>query len=136
MRVGVLVLVVGLGACGPGGASQQGFLDTPLVTVASAAGALQLAVYSNPQPPVRGNVAIRYRVTDSMSQPVDGLTLEVVPWMPAMGHSTSVVPTVSAVGSGVYDLSNVYLFMAGQWQLRTTITGGAADSATPELAVQ
>lgn len=133
------LLVVGLASacgCGSAGSGQQGFLDAPLLTVSSASGALKVAVFTNPQPPVRGNVAIRYRITDSAAEPVDGLVLEVVPWMPAMSHSTSAEPAVSAAGSGVYDLSNVFLFMAGQWQLRTTITGGMSDSAAPNFMVQ
>ena len=56
--------------------------------------------------------------------------------MPAMGHGTTVVPSVSPAGEGVYDLSNVYLYMAGQWQLRTSMSGGASDSAAPDLMVQ
>ncbi len=96
-----------------------------------------MAVFTNPQPPTVGSVAVRYVITDSASKkPVDGLSLTIVPWMPAMGHGTSVVPLVSPAGTGVYNLSNVYLFMAGQWQLRTTIGGGTSDSAAPELMVQ
>jgi YtkA-like len=135
LRLG-LPLLAGLWAGGPGGAAQQGFLDTPLLTVASASGALQVAVFSDPQPPVRGNLAVRYRITDAASAPVDGLTLLVVPWMVAMGHGSSVKPTVTARGAGVYDLSNVYLFMPGQWELRTTVGGAASDDVTPNLTVQ
>jgi len=124
------------GACGSGPNVAQGFSDVPLLTLLSASGTLRLEVFSDPQPPVRGNVAVRYRISDLSSQPVNGLTLRVVPWMPAMGHGTSVVPSVSATGAGLYDLSNVYLFMPGDWQLRTAISGAATDSATPELMVQ
>ncbi|MGO8970130.1 MAG: FixH family protein [Myxococcaceae bacterium] len=133
-----LVFASGLAvACGSSASIQQGFGSTPLVTVTSASGALQLAVFTNPQPPTDGDVAVRYVITDvASSQLVDGLSLAIVPWMPAMGHGTSVVPSVSAAGGGVYNLTNVYLFMPGQWQLRTAITGGATDSAAPDLMVQ
>jgi hypothetical protein len=98
---------------------------------------LKLAVYTDPQPPTEGSLSVRYVITDATSaQPVDGLSLSIVPWMPAMGHGTSVVPSVSAGGGGVYNLSNVYLFMPGQWQLRTAISGAVTDSAAPELMVQ
>jgi YtkA-like len=131
------VAVVVAGGCGSSPTAQQGFGGSPLVTVVSASGALQLAVFTNPQPPTDGNVAVRYVVTDIVTtQPVDGLSLDVVPWMPAMGHGTTVVPSVSPAGEGVYDLSNVYLYMAGQWQLRTTMSGGTSDSAAPDLMVQ
>jgi hypothetical protein len=124
-------------ACGSSGGVEQGFGSTPLVTVTSASGALQLAVFTNPQPPTNGRVAVRYVITDvASSQPVDGLSMSVVPWMPAMGHGTSVTPAISAVGAGVYDVSNVYLFMPGEWQLRTALTGGANDSAVPSFTVR
>src|SRR5271170_892144 len=110
----VLASAIGL-ACGSSTNSQQGFAATPLVTVPSTSGALQLAVYTNPQPPTDGDLAVRYVITDvASSQPVDGLSLAVVPWMPVMGHGTSVVPSVSASGGGVYNLTSVYLFMPGQ----------------------
>ncbi len=126
-----------LGACGSSPSVAQGFGTTPLVTVTSASGALQLDVFTNPQPPTDGNVEVRYVITDvGSAQPAEGLSLAVVPWMPAMGHGTSVVPVVSAAGAGVYNLTNVYLFMPGQWQLRTAISGGATDSAAPDLMVQ
>ena len=134
----LLVLASGLAcACGSGASVQEGFGTTPLVTVTSVSGALSIAVFTNPQPPTNGNVGVRYVITNvASSQPVDGLSLSVVPWMPAMGHGTSVVPSVSAAGAGVYNLTNVYLFMPGQWQLRTVMTGGASDSAVPDLMVQ
>jgi hypothetical protein len=113
-----------------------GFGSTPLVIVASSSGALQLAVFTDPQPPASGKVTVRYVITDvSSSRPVEGLSISVVPWMPAMGHGTSVTPTVSPLGAGVYDVSNVYLFMPGEWQLRTTLAGGANDSAVPSFTV-
>ena len=131
-----LVAFVFVGGCGSTGTGQEGLLDTPLLTVTSDSAALEVAVFSNPQPPVRGNLLFRYRITDASGAPVDGLSLEVKPWMPAMGHGASVTPTVTARGSGEYDLSNVYLVMAGQWQLQTTITGGASDHAAPEFMVR
>ena len=36
---------------------------------------------------------------------------------------------------GVYDVKNVYLFMSGEWQLRTALTGGVNDSAVPSFTV-
>jgi YtkA-like len=123
--------------CGSAPNVQEDFSSTPLATVMSASGALKVDVFTNPQPPTTGNVAVRYVITDATSQEsVSGLSLAIVPWMPAMGHGTTVVPSVSYAGSGVYNLSNVYLYMAGQWQLRTDISGGTSDSVAPDLAVQ
>lgn len=125
-----------LGACGPGAGPGPGFGTTPLTTVSSESGALQVAVFTDPQPPVRGTVGVRLAVTDAAGAPVTGLTVEVVPWMNAMGHGSSVSPTVTARDGGVYELSNVYLFMPGQWTLRTTLTGSSSDHATPDFLVQ
>jgi hypothetical protein len=123
-------------SCGPDGGAAAGFKATPLLAdVASASGALHLAVFTDPQPPTRGVVAVRYRITDAAGAPVDGLSVTVVPFMPAMGHGTSVVPTVTPRGAGVYDVANVSLFMAGWWQLRTELQGGASDHADADLQV-
>ena len=76
-------------------------------------------------------VSVEYRITNADGQPVDGLVLSVVPWMPDMGHGASIEPMVSAVGGGRYVISNVELFMPGRWELRTSITGPSEDRAAP-----
>jgi hypothetical protein len=55
--------------------------------------------------------------------------------MPAMGHGSSVEPVTTAKGNGTYVLDNVYLFMAGHWELRTTFSGSVTDRATPSFDV-
>jgi hypothetical protein len=55
--------------------------------------------------------------------------------MPAMGHGTSVVPTITDVDPGHYVITDVDLFMAGTWELRTTIAGPRTDSATPTFQI-
>jgi hypothetical protein len=120
----------------PPGPADVGFLDTPLVMISSDSGALHLDVFSNPQPPVRGVLSFRYRVTDGSGALVDGLALEVTPWMPSMDHGSPVTPTSTPRGAGLYDLTDVYLVMPGEWQLRTAITGETTDSAAPQFMVQ
>jgi hypothetical protein len=44
-------------------------------------------------------------------------TLTVKPWMPAHGHGTSAT-TVTAVGVGEYDVTNVNFTMPGEWQIQ------------------
>ncbi|HEY1547480.1 MAG TPA: FixH family protein [Kofleriaceae bacterium] len=83
----------------------------------------------------RGNYELEYVVTTAVDgAPVDGLDLDLVPWMPAMGHGTSIVPSITGLGSGVYALDDVDLFMAGLWELRTT--SGGAQVVAPSLQVQ
>jgi len=66
--------------------------------------------------------------------PCDGLTVDMRPWMPSMGHGTS-KPTITAEGNGRYLVSDVYLFMPGTWELRTTFSGPVSDTAAPTISV-
>jgi hypothetical protein len=76
------------------------------------------------QPPTTGLDGVELVVTDSSNKiPVDGLTVDLVPWMPLMGHGADLTPTTSAKGQGRYVITNVSLFMPGEWQLRFQIAG-------------
>jgi YtkA-like len=134
----VAVTLAGAG-CGTGSGQPTdvplSFPEAALVTMASDSGALVLEMRSSPQPPVRGQDAAELRFTDSAGAPVDGLTLTVVPWMPAHGHGTSVQPVVTEEGPGVFIVQPLYLYMAGQWELRTTIAGAMTDAIAPAVDV-
>jgi hypothetical protein len=131
LAVGAAVL---LGCSAPADASGPGageFPADPLATLASASGALSLAVRTSPsQPPTRGTSAVELTVTDAKGAALAGLDVAVEPWMPAMGHGASVVPTVSEEGGGRYVAREVDLFMPGRWELRTTFSGSVSDHAT------
>ena len=126
--IGVFVTSAGCSSS-PAAESPGTFPAAPLMSVSSAAGTLHVDVRSSPtQPPELGNGSWSYTITDTTSgQPATGLSLQVVPWMPAMGHGTSTVPSVSDMGNGVYVIDDVVLFMPGQWELRTTISGPEND---------
>lgn len=85
-------------------------------------GALKVDVRTSPQPPTRGGQSAQLTITDATGAPVTGLSLSVLPWMPVMGHGTSVVPSSNETAAGVYTIDNLYLFMPGLWALRTTIS--------------
>lgn len=125
-------------ACSGGSGGQSGaYSGPPVSTVASQSGALTVAVRLSQQPPYAGDLDAELAITEtSGNTPVDGLTLQVVPWMPQMGHGTSVTPTVTPEGGGKYLVSNLYLFMAGTWELKTTLSGAATDSVDPQFDVQ
>ena len=91
---------------------------------------------TSPQPPERGLDSAEFRIAGPTGAPVDALSLAVLPWMPDMGHGTSLTPVVTAQGGGVYLVDNLSLFMAGRWQLRTTISGAASGSVVPEFEIQ
>lgn len=137
MRIQWIVLSAALLlSCGKGSPSAN--LDFPEQALTMATGArqkLQVAIRSSPQPPVRGLTNFEFTVTDLDGRPVDGLQIAVQPWMPQMGHGTAVVPSVKDVGNGVYQVTEVYLFMAGLWELRTTFTGAVTDSVAPQFQI-
>ncbi len=96
-------------------------------TVTTDDGLYQIA-WSAVDPLPRSGGKIDLWVTDKSGQTSDGLTVEVVPWMPAMGHGASVYPTVSALGQGHYVAQPLELPMAGSWQLRIKLTKGPQES--------
>ena len=77
-----------------------------------------------------------WRSPTARGAPVAGLTLTIVPFMPAHGHGASVDPTVSETAPGIYVATPLDFFMAGNWELMTAISrtaqagsdGGAGDA--------
>lgn len=130
-RLAVVLGLVSIAGCSSSAIAptDSPFESTPLTTVTCNAGALKLAVWTSPtQPPSRGVLTLKLLATDATSgTPLDGLTLDMVPEMPSMGHGTPTVPKINAEGDGVYIAADVDLFMAGRWELRVTITGSASD---------
>lgn len=132
-------LWLGLAACG-GGPGLMGFdpgppVGEPLSTLRSADGTWDVSLWTAPQPPPKGSVEVKYRIVDQTQTPIDGLALQVVPWMPAHGHGTSVAAIVTPEGEGYYLVKPVFLYMSGRWELRTTIGGIAGDGVVPVVDV-
>ena len=128
-----------LTACGGGDAGSGTIAAEPAATVTSENGVYRVSVHSAPDAvPSRGVNTLQMVVTRVADGPaVSDLALDVVPWMPAMGHGASVKPSVHAEGEpGVYTITNVTLFMPGLWEIRTTIEGAAArDHVTPSFEI-
>ncbi len=133
--LGTVLFAVGCSSSSP---ASSGFPSRPLETLQSDHKSLQLQVWTSPgQPPAQGTLSVKLVIADAKTgAPVDGLTLSIVPEMPSMGHGTSLVPVVSDQGSGTYVVTDVDLFMAGQWDLDITVTGPVSDSATVPIEVQ
>ena len=135
-RAAFAVIASSAVACGTTGAADDG----PLVQVAqatSAGGTYDVALLAHSPTLTRGNYTLQYVVTRAADgSPVDDLDLAIVPWMPAMGHGTSITPSVTGLGSGAYELDDIDLYMAGVWQLRTTPDGDSSDLVEPSLQVQ
>jgi YtkA-like len=127
-----------LAACSSAPAQSDSDVTFPLGALTSSTtdtGALKVEVRTSPQPPAAGNLVVELTLTDPAGAPKDGLVLSVVPWMPAMGHGTSITPEVTPKGGGVYVITNVSLFMPGDWELRTSISGSATDHVAPLVTV-
>jgi hypothetical protein len=113
------------------------FSAQPLMTVVSGSGKLAIDVRTAPlQPPTRGLQGVELVIRDSKtgaSEP--GLTLGVLPWMPAMDHGASLAPRVQEGPPGTYVVSDVDFFMPGTWELRTSISGAVTDHAAPSFQI-
>ncbi len=124
-----LSLLACSGEAGPPGSTSM-FPEEAYATMQGEQGAVTLEVRTAPtQPPGRGLVTVEYRIQDTAGAPLDGLDLQVLPWMPAMGHGASTHPLIEAEGEGRYLASKVSFFMPGSWELRSTISGAVEDRA-------
>jgi hypothetical protein len=137
----VLGALAALGFAGCGGDGQPSgppvFPAEALMSLPSDAGRFVVTVRTSPQPPVRGVDAVQLQIADSTGAPVDGLSIDAVPWMPAHGHGTSTQPEVAPQGGGVYELTKVNLYMAGLWELRSTLQfAEGADTVAPAFDVR
>jgi len=134
--------LLGTAACSSDATPQEsvgdgGFPTSAFQMFTTAGGKLNVELRLSEQPPQAGLNEVQYLVTDATTgAPVDGLDVVIVPWMPAMGHGASVTPILQPPeGNGVYHFTNVSLFMAGEWQLRTKFSGQVTDSAAPTFSV-
>ena len=135
MRASV-VLLFGLAACSSGSGSAT-FGSTPFSSVTSAACDARFDAYSAPDPLTRGDGEVEIVATSSETNaPLDGLSISMIAWMPAMGHGSSTTPVVTAQGNGKYVASGLVLAMPGDWQLRTDIGGACTDSIVFNVSVE
>lgn len=138
-RRGALPLALALAACGEAVGDGAGppavFSETPSAVVTSASGRLKLAVTWSPETPIKGKNAAQLQFLSDDGQPVVGLMIDVVPWMPAHGHGTSVRPVVGDTAPGVFVAQPIYLYMSGSWQLRVAVRGALEDSAIASIEI-
>jgi hypothetical protein len=134
-----VLIAIAAGAIGCGGGEGElppaVFPGEALVAAQTVSG-LTVSVWSSPRPPTVGLAVFRFAFTDAAGAPVDGLAVDVLPWMPAHGHGGSTHPTATATAPGVFLVEPVSFFMSGAWELRTTIGGERNDSVTVDVDVE
>jgi hypothetical protein len=122
----------GDGAAGPW---DGGFPAAPYMTLESTSGGLSVELRTWPQPPTEGLINAQMTVVQADGGvPVDGLSVSIRPWMPAMNHG-AVRPTVTPADGGAYVITNLDLFMGGEWQLQTSFSGPVEAYVAPEFEV-
>jgi hypothetical protein len=112
----------------------------PGVTATSSGGTFQATLVSNQPgypvdggapaatgPEVRGVNTWLVAIADGTGAPVDGLTVGASPYMPDHLHGSTVAPQTTAVGSGHYVVSPLYLYMTGYWEVTLTLQPPAVD---------
>ena len=89
--------------------------------------------------PVVGNNTVVLVVSDARSnRTIDDAKIEIIPWMTMHSHGSSKKPVVKAMGSGRYQVENVYFTMEGDWDLIISIEGkeGKDSAIFPILHVK
>jgi hypothetical protein len=88
-------------------------------------------VDATPRPPGEEMNAWTVRVTDANGDPVTGATITLKPWMPDMGHGSSITPQITPMGEdGMYQVTLIDLFMPGIWSNTFTIKTASEPLAT------
>jgi hypothetical protein len=97
------------------------------ITKSSMNGSFKVSLTSaDYSPPIIGINTWQLTVADASDAPVTGAITTIKPWMPDMGHGTSVVPSATAgSATGSYTVKPLYFFMAGFWATTFTLTDGA-----------
>lgn len=86
---------------------------------------------STPAPPSRGRNTWLLKVSDARGNALESAKLTLSAVMPAHGHSSPTVPTVTAQPGGGYSVGPISLFMPGLWEVTIDAEhGGTRDSAT------
>ena len=87
-------------------------------------------VAGDPAPPGKGTNTWTLKVLDASNAAVPSTTVSIKLFMPDHGHGSSIVPHSTPQPDGSYQITPLFFFMPGLWQVTFTAQGAAgADSA-------
>jgi len=120
VRFSYLLLVCALAGCGgvdPTGPTSSG---TVAIT-ATPSGAIH-----------RGSNEFTLKLTAGSIAPgsKEHTSVEVTPWMPAMGHGAPSDPTIVDNGGGTFSVKDVEFSMPGTWELRVKVTSDVGNGTS------
>ncbi len=106
----MVLLTVLLAACGTG---------TPTPAPSNAGKPVNIAVTTNPNPPLRGNVELIFTLTDANGSPIEGAAVDV-----SADHTDMTGMTMSGTateqGGGKYAIKANFS-MSGNWKLTVSV---------------
>ncbi len=132
-------LVMGLVGCG-GTDSTEDATTEPFSRRADGMASVLEVIGATPDPPLRADYnawIVTLETPDGM--PLVGCEMTADPRMPAHGHGTTPLPTVTPVDGmdGHYQVSPLNLFMAGLWEVTFRYTcGDLEDEAAVTVVVE
>ncbi len=88
----------------------------------TAEGLYALGLRPDPDPPTVGEALLGIGVTDAEGTALEGVLLDVQPWMPEHGHGVTGEPEITELGAGEYEARWIYS-MPGYWELTIQVDG-------------
>jgi hypothetical protein len=86
-----------------------------------------------PGPVQKGMNSVTVQILDAAKNPVSGAKVSIDLKMPDHGHGSALVPVVTDQGGGKFQVTNVWLSMAGLWRFTFSVV---QDSATKSADFQ
>jgi hypothetical protein len=78
----------------------------------------------------KGMNTLTVQIEDGSKTPVDGATVTLALIMPDHGHGSALTPKVADMGGGKYQVTNVWLSMAGLWRFTFNIVQNGQTKTT------
>lgn len=130
----VLTLAAAFAGCGDVDSNNDVQDNGPVV---SEQGLFEAHVTPDPSQPSTGDNTLMLHVMDMEDNGVEGLALDVEPWMPHHGHGSPEEPVVMEKDNGMYMVTNLVYSMPGRWEVRIDVDDGeVSDRFVLKYSVQ